>query len=236
MNTKWIAFAATAVSTIALTSVAGAQEKERNTTSRSSEDLAPASNALELTIGTGYAQGFGEIGTNQPKLTDVGQPGGAVQLGVGYRLIPSLTLGVYGSGATFSRADRVDGSTNLYSSTAGVQADWHFLPSSHELDPWISLGTGWRGYWIHNDVGTTSLHGLELAKLQVGVDYRVAKTVSISPLIGADMSMFLTQASPTSPTFSNVSDPKVNTFLFAGLMGRFDVPVASEGSSQVASR
>jgi len=236
MNTKWIALAATAVSTLALTSVAGAQEKERNTQSRSSEDLAPVSNALELTIGTGYAQGFGEIGTNQPKLTDVGQPGGAVQLGVGYRLIPSLTLGVYGSGATFSRADRVDGSTNLYSSTAGVQADWHFLPSSHEIDPWISLGTGWRGYWIHNDVGTTSLHGLELAKLQVGVDYRVAKTISISPLIGADMSMFLTQASPTSPTFSNVSDPKVNTFLFAGLMGRFDVPVASEGSSQVASR
>jgi len=236
MNTKWIALAAVAVSSTALTGIASAQEIDRRVPKSNADALAPATDSLELTIGTGYAQGFGEIGTNQPKLTDVGQPGGAVQIGVGYRLIPPLTLGLYGSGAMFSRADQVDGSTSLYSSTAGVQADWHFLPSQQEFDPWVSLGTGWRGYWIHNDQGTTSLHGLELAKLQVGVDYRVARTVAISPLIGADVSMFLTQASPTSPSFSNISDPQVNTFVFAGLMGRFDLPVGSDASSQVARR
>jgi len=236
MNTKSIALAAIAVGSLAVTGVARAQELDRRVPTSKPETLAPAKDAIELTIGTGYAQGFGEIGTNQPKLTDVGQPGGAVQIGVGYRLIPPLALGVYGSGGMFSRADRVDSSTNLYTSTAGVQADWHFLPSQQEIDPWVSLGTGWRGYWMHNNVGTTSLHGLELAKLQVGVDYRVAQAVAISPVIGADMSMFLTQANPTSGGFTNIASPMVNTFLFGGLMGRFDIPAGSQRSSEVARR
>lgn len=236
MNTKWIAAAAVTMSSIALGGVAGAQEKDRNLPASKSDDLAPAISALELSIGTGYAQAFGDIGADRPKLTDVGQPGGAAQIGVGYRLIPQLTLGVYGAGAMFSRGDQVDGSTNLYSAAAGVQGDWHFLPSGHELDPWVSLGTGWRGYWIHGDQGTTSLQGLELAKLQVGVDYRVARAVALSPLIGADLSMFLSESSPASQSFSNIPDPRVNTFVFAGLMGRFDIPVSSDASSQVARR
>jgi hypothetical protein len=235
MKAKWMAALAAAVGTVAIAGVAGAQEKDRSAMSKS-DALAPVANALELTIGTGYAQGFGEIGTNQPKLTDIGQPGGAVQVGVGYRLIPQLTLGVYGAGAMFSRGDQVDNSTNLYSAAAGAQADWHFLPAANQFDPWVSLGTGWRGYWLHNDQGTTALHGLELAKLQLGVDYRVARTVALSPVIGADLSMFLTESNPATTGFSNITDPKVNTFVFAGLMGRFDIPVGSDDSSRVAAR
>ena len=236
MKTKWVAALAVTFASVAVTGAAGAQEKDRNVTATRSDRLAPATNALELTIGTGYAQGFGDIGANRPNLTDVGQPGGAVQVGVGYRMIPELTLGIYGAGSMFSRGDQVDNSTNLYSAAAGAQADWHFLPSGHEFDPWVSLGTGWRGYWIHGDQGTTSLQGLELAKLQLGVDYRVARAVAVSPVIGADLSMFLSESPPASQSFSNITDPKVNTFVFAGLMGRFDIPVGSESSSQVAAR
>ena len=236
MKTKWFAALAVTFASVAVTGIAGAQEKDRNVTPTKSDRLAPATSALELTIGTGYAQGFGDIGANRPTLVDIGQPGGAVQVGVGYRLIPELTLGIYGAGSMFSRGDQVDNSTNLYSAAAGAQADWHFLPSGHEFDPWVSLGTGWRGYWIHGNQGTTSLQGLELAKLQLGVDYRVARAVAVSPVIGADLSMFLSESTPASQSFSNITDPKVNTFVFAGLMGRFDIPVGSESSSQVAAR
>ena len=236
MNSKWMAAFAAAIGTVALAGVASAQERERTVTPTRSDRLAAANDAVELTVGTGYAQGFGEIGTNQPKLTDVSQPGGAVQIGVGYRIIPQLTLGLYGAGSMFSRGDQVDTSTNLYSTAAGIQADWHFLPTGYEWDPWVALGTGWRGYWIHGNQGTTSMHGLELAKLQVGVDYRVARAVAISPVVGGDLSMFLTESTPASPSFSNITDPKVNTFVFAGLMGRFDIPVGNEASSQVAAR
>ena len=236
MNAKWITAAAVAMGSLSVTGIVGAQEKDHDASASSSDKLAPARNALELTVGTGYAQAFGEIGANQPKLTDVGQPGGAVQIGLGYRLVPELTLGVYGAGSTFSRGDQVDSSTRLYSAAAGVQADWHFLPAAHELDPWVSLGTGWRGYWIDGDQGTTALHGLELAKVQVGVDYRIARTVAVSPLIGADLSMFVTESNPATRKFSNLVDPKVNTFVFAGLIGRFDIPVGAQSSPQVAVR
>jgi hypothetical protein len=234
MNSKWTTALAIATATMALGGVAAAQEKDQSVMKKS-DALAPASDSVELTVGTGYAQGFGDIAANRPNLTDVAQPGGSVQIGVGYRVIPQLSLGVYGTGAMFSRGDQVDSSSNLYSATAGVEAAWHFLPSANQLDPWVSLGTGWRGYWIHGDQGTTSLQGLQLAKLQAGLDYRVTRDIAISPVIGADLSMFLSESTPFASGFSNITDPKVNTFLFGGLQGRFDIPVGSD-SSRVASR
>lgn len=237
MNSKSIGFAV-AIGMLMSAGVANAdQPKDALSTNESkSESLPSVERSVELTVATGYAQAFGNVASSQPTLTDVGQAGGAVQIGAGYRLIPQLTLGAYGTGAMFSRGDVVDGSSKLYSATAGVQADWHFIPSGSEFDPWVSLGTGWRGYWVSADQGTTSLHGLELAKLQVGVDYRVAPSVAISPVVGADLSMFLTQATPSSNGFQSVSSPNVNTFVFAGLQGRFDIPTGSSAGKQVAAR
>ena len=236
MNTKWSSAAAITISGLLVASAASAQQRdERQNAGDTSDSLAPATHSVELTVGTGYAQGFGKIASAQPSLTDIGQAGGAVQVGVGYRIIPQLTLGVYGAGAMFGRGDQVDPSANLSSAAAGVQADWHFLPGGHQLDPWVSLGSGWRGYWNHADQGTTSLQGLELAKLQIGLDYRIDQAIAISPVIGADLSTFFTQSTPTATAFTNISSPNVNTFVFAGLQGRFDVPTGGE-SSKVASR
>jgi len=222
--------------TFAFAGSASAQTVEReNVNKESPKDLAPATHAVELTIGTGYEQGFGKFTSNQPSLTDIGSAGGAVQVGVGYRIIPQLTLGVYGSGASFSRADQIDSSTTLYSAAAGVQTDWHFLPSDHQLDPWVSLGSGWRGYWINQNTGNTSVQGMEIAKLQLGLDYRIDQAIAISPVVGADLSTFFTQSTPESNGFSNLSNTQVSTFVFAGLLGRFDVPT-QQNHSQVASR
>ncbi len=56
-----------------------------------------ADQALEITIGAGYAQGFGDIGAGQRNLTDQSSAGGELQLGVGYRINPNFMVGVYGS-------------------------------------------------------------------------------------------------------------------------------------------
>ena len=237
MNRNWILAASVAALTVSLATAAHAQTaetKDEGTGSKSASLEAPT-HAVELTLGTGYAQGFGNVGSGQAKLTDLSQAGGSVQLGVGYRLLPALALGVYGSGAMFSRADDVDGSTHIYSATAGVQADWHFLPRQSTFDPWVSAGMGWRGYWTHEGVGTTSTQGWEWGKLQIGVDYRIDQAVAISPVLGADLTSFFTQQTPGSGGFRNVSSPTVNTFLFAGVQGRFDIPTGS-GASRVASR
>jgi hypothetical protein len=238
MNRTWMAAAAAATGTMLLGGVAAAQEVTKDVATQSearSRDLPAAKNSVELTVGTGYAQGFGDVASGQPTLQDVSTAGGAVQLGAGYRLIPELTLGVYGTGAAFGRGDQVDSSANVYSATAGIQADWHFLPAAHVLDPWVSLGTGWRGHWVHSNQSETSMHGWEIAKLELGVDYRIAPAVSISPVVGADLSTFFTQSTPQSNGYQNLSNPNVNTFVFAGVLGRFDIPTRTSDSS-VASR
>jgi hypothetical protein len=199
---------------------------------RSDHALEPVKNAVELTIGTGYEQGFGKFSSKLPSLTDVGTGGGAVQVGVGYRIIPQLSLGLYASGAAFGQGDQVQSSADLYSAASGVQVDWHILPGGYALDPWVSIGSGWRGYWIRENGATTSLQGIELAKLQVGVDYRLTRSVSISPVLGVDLSTFLTEETPGENGFHNVASPEVNTFFFAGLMGRFDIPTKTDRSRE----
>jgi hypothetical protein len=234
MNSKWFTAISLAISSTVVTGVASADEKDQASESKSERSLAPAAHAVELTIATGYEQAFGNVASGQPSFTDIAQAGGAVEASVGYRLMPQLTLGAYGSGGIFGRGGSVDASTNLYTATAGAKADWHFLPSAHDLDPWVSLGTGWRGYWLNANQGTTSLQGWEIAKLEVGLDYRVDQAAAIGPVVGIDVSTFFTQSTPSSGGFSNVSNPQANTFVFAGLQGRFDIPTS--GQTQVASR
>jgi hypothetical protein len=234
MNNKWIGIFAGVIVGAGFAGVANAQEKDEAATGRP-RSLDAATRSVELTLGTGYSQGFGNVVSGQPTLTDIGQAGGAVEASVGYRIIPQLTLGVYGSGSMFSRGDTVDGSSNLYTATAGVKADWHFLPAGKELDPWLSLGTGWRGYWLNEQQGNTSIQGWEIAKLEVGLDYRIDRSVAVGPVVGADISTFFTQETPSSNGFGNISSPQASTFVFAGLQGRFDIPTGSDGS-RVASR
>src|SRR5262245_9943527 len=94
MNSKWISALAIAASSMALSGVALAQEKDQSVATKKNDAVAPVRDAVEITVGTGYAQGFGDVGANRPTLIDVGQPGGAVQVGVGYRIIPQLSLGI----------------------------------------------------------------------------------------------------------------------------------------------
>jgi hypothetical protein len=198
--------------------------------------LPPASDSLELTLGLVYEQPFGKITTNQP-LTNTVNAGGGVHLGVGYRFLPELTLGLYGTGSTFGRGDQVtDPDAHLYSASAGIYADWHFRPAGHVFDPWISLGSGWRGYWTNEASGNSAAQGWEIAKAQVGADFRVDSNVAIGPVIGADITTFFAESTPSSPTFGTISNPWANTFIFAGMMGRFDNATALANGSQVGSR
>jgi hypothetical protein len=189
-----------------------------------SRDEPRASSGIELGVSTGYSQGFGKIATAQPTLGDISGAGGAVEVDIGYRLIPNLALGVYVTGAEFSVPDSGPTNTNQFSASAGVQAILHILPD-RTWDPWVSVGTGWRGYWSKTDVvGTTSRHGVEAGRVQAGVDYRLNDKIALSPLIGADLSVFVTEQTAGQSTWHNIQDPNVNTFVYGALAARFDVP------------
>jgi hypothetical protein len=179
-------------------------------------------NAFELGIGAGYSQAVGDVGRSVPSLTDSAGAGTSLELDLGWRIDPHFLVGVYGTGAWFSRGDAPGNAFNNWSATAGVQGNYHFLPGE-SLDPWIGLGGGWRGYWVNRPEGRDSRHGIDLARVQVGVDIPVTPGVSVSPFVGAAATLFLTQQLAQETSFSDIQDRKVNVFFNAGLMGRFDL-------------
>jgi hypothetical protein len=179
-------------------------------------------NALELGVGLGYTQGVGAVGANVPSLTNSGGPGTSVEVDVGWRIDPHFLVGVYGTGAWLSTGDAPGNANNNWTATAGVQGNYHILPGE-SFDPWIGLGAGWRGYWVNRPEGRDSRHGIDFARVQVGVDVPVTQGVSISPFIGASAGLFLTQQLAQESSFSDIQDRKVNVFFNAGVIGRFDL-------------
>lgn len=196
------------------------------------EKTAGLYNALEISVGAGYTQGVGNVGSGVPSLTDSGGAGTSLELDVGWRIDPHFLVGVYGTGAWFSTGDAPGNAFNNWSATAGVQGNYHFLPGE-SYDPWIGLGTGWRGYWVNRPEGRDSRHGIDLARLQVGVDVPVASGIAISPFIGASATLFLTQQLAQESSFSDIQDRKVNVFFNAGVMGRFDLLGSSGKATQL---
>jgi hypothetical protein len=186
-------------------------------------EVAPVRNALELGVATGYAQGGGELGGGMRNVEDISGPGAIVELDAGYRIIPNLSIGAYGTFSQYQHGDSIDSNTKVLAATAGVQATAHLRPDM-SIDPWISLGAGWKGLWLdpQNDK-VTSLQGLELARLQIGADYRVSKDVAIAPVIGGSLSMFVSQDSPMTSSYTELQNKKVNFTGFAGLAGHFDL-------------
>ena len=203
--------------------IAAAQPESPDTTTGFDHAVPSVKNALEIGVATGYTQGGGKLGGNMASLEDVSGPGGAVEVVLGYRILPHLSIGAYGTFSKYERGDDLANDTDVLGATAGLQAVLHARPA-RSVDPWVSLGTGWKGLWLDPQDGkTTSLQGLELARLQLGVDYRVSKDVAIAPVIGGSLSMFISQDSNMTTDLTEITDKKVNFTGFAGLSGRFDL-------------
>ena len=124
--------------------IAAAQPESPDTTTGFDHKVPAVQNAFEIGVATGYSQGGGKLGGNMGSLEDVSGPGGAVEVDLGYRILPRLSIGAYGTFSKYQHGDNIDSSTDVLGATAGVQAAWHFRPD-HAVDPWVSLGTGWKG-------------------------------------------------------------------------------------------
>ena len=205
-------------------SVAYADDSDSLETTKSFDHhVAAPSNAIELGVGTGYTQGVGPVGGTMQHVEDLSRAGGAVEIDAMYRINPVLAVGTYGTFSDYSTGGAVNNQTDVFGASAGIQAAVHLRPD-RSVDPWVSVGTGWRGLWLSPESGkTTSLQGLELARLQIGTDYRIDENVSITPVIGGSLNMFLSEDSPMTTQFTEIADKKVNFIGFAGLAGRFDI-------------
>jgi hypothetical protein len=199
-----------------------ATDAASNDASAFDHHVAAPGNAFELGVATGYTQGAGPVGGNLAHLEDLSGAGAAVELDASYRINPTFSIGAYGTFSKYATGDLVS-NADVLGAAAGIQAAAHLRPD-RSVDPWVSLGAGWKGLWLNADQGkNTSLQGLDLARLQIGVDYRVSKDIAISPVIGGSLGLFVSQDSPMTTDYTELSDKKVNFTGFAGLAGRFDL-------------
>ncbi len=203
--------------------VASAQESIPNEGSAGFDHPVPAvSRALEIAVGGGYLQGVGDIAGVGPRVQDLSGPGGTVELKIGYRATENLAFGGYGTFSQFASGDDLAGGTDVRGATAGGFAEWHFRPAQ-SLDPWVGLSSGWRGLWLSPDSGkNTSIQGWEIARVQLGLDYRLSPEVAIGPVVGASVNTFFTEDSPATSGFTDIHDPHASWLFFAGLQARFD--------------
>ena len=203
--------------------------------------LGAPTDAFEIDVNTGYTQGVGAIsGRRGGAIADVARGGIGVGLGLGYRATPELAVGVTGQYQELAPAATQAVGTRVRGTAIGLEGKVHFLPYER-VDPWLSLGAGYRLLWTAPPgPGNNVLqHGFQLAHGQLGLDVRVSPDIALGPVIGGDVNLF-TARNPEGPGGDTViPDRKVSTFLFAGVQGRFDVGgsrAAKTGTVQVGSR
>jgi hypothetical protein len=213
MNKQTVAFSL--VSTLLLAGASNAFAEP--TTGRS---MPAVTDALEITAGASIVQGSGELGGDLGSVRNVAGSGLGFDTSIGWRITPNLLLGGYLNLSGFGDSDNADhGAVTV---AAGIKADWHFLPAE-SVDPWVSLGTGWKLMGIEDGDNDRALTGLELAKLQVGIDYRLSPRFAIGPVISASAAMFNTQYDEKmSDDAMALDDRQINWTFTAGVLGRFD--------------
>lgn len=181
----------------------------------------PPSNKLELSLGLGYGQGLGPVAAGVPTLQGFGKAGGTLILNAGWRFDPRWEAGIYGEYGYFASGD-VPGSDHAQTVGAGLQGQFHVMPEA-KLDPWVGLGAGWRGYWGRVNGSDYVLQGIDIVRVQAGLDYRLSSSLSLGPVVGATVTEFLSQKPIGASSYTDTHDRKIDTFVFAGLGGRFDM-------------
>ncbi len=181
----------------------------------------PAEKTFELSMGLGYGQGLGPVAAGVPTLQGFGKAGGTVVVNAGWRFDQRLEAGIYGEYGMFASGN-LPGSDHAQAVAAGIQGQLHLLPADR-LDPWVGLGFGWRGYWGRVNGSDYGLQGLDLVRLQVGLDYRLSSSLAVGPVAGVTLTEFLSEKPIGADGYDDTSDRKLNTFVFVGVGGRYDL-------------
>jgi hypothetical protein len=237
---KLASFVAALGATLTASLLAQAQPPDGTPTSTTVTAEAPAErkavppaprNALELTAGAGYTQGVGSLmsGVGMPSVATIGY---GLDAGIGYRIDPRWAVLLTGQYQELN-AQRTDAARGFNTS---IVAQYHFAPT-RRLDPWVEAGAGWRFLWEAPEVGPTVLtHGIQLARVRVGLDIRGDAHAAFGPMIGADANLFLYQDVLSGQQATTIGDPRVSTFLYAGVQGRFDIGNKTSSSSRTMAR
>jgi hypothetical protein len=202
------------------------------------ERLRAPRDAFELTVGAGYSQG-----TMSPAegtgATDLTKAGGAVSVQAGYRFAPQFALNLYGEYNQFNPGNAVSSGATR-GGVAGINGTFHMSPYQR-LDPWARIGTGYRMLWVTGNPNAvdTLWHGFQLAKVDLGLDFRTDENIAIGPLVGVDVSHFYWRNPSGAAGDEEIVGKRFVPFVYAGIEGRFDLGGSRErrsGMKDFASR
>ncbi len=237
---RTIAILVGGLATLLLATSAGAQEPEEpaayghepvfaprrplgtpDTTAGSTTSIAAPRSAAELTVGFNYIAGLGLL-QGGTAIGDVVNGGVAASVGGAYRVTPSLAIGLEGEYQEYMRGSALTSSASARGLAGDAFATFHFMPYSY-FDPWLRLGMGYRALWtVYGSAPNVVVHGFELARVALGFDTRTSADVALGPMIGADLGTFLWQKSDVAGN-SAIRDPRLSTFVYAGIQGRFEL-------------
>jgi hypothetical protein len=196
--------------------------------------LAAPTSAFVMKMAGVYTQGFGNA-SPRVGLPSVAGAGVGGNLDLDYRMSPHASFGVQGQYAEFTSENNA--------ASRGVMGNlgvtYHGAPFSR-ADPWLRFGAGYRLLWSVHPIGplgnegpTVLLHGFELGNLLLGYDFRLSEGVALSPMIGVDLNLFIWDH--VNGVTTALSSAQVNTFVFAGLQGRFDAGPTTSGYGSAKS-
>jgi hypothetical protein len=218
MNPHLLFAAASTALVLLATTLAGAQETVVVERPYFKQVMPAPARAFELTLGTGYAQGFGtlEPGVGMPR---VARAGAAIDASVGYRIDPHYAASLAGQYQELE-AER-DAAVRGFAVNLALQ--YHIDPSV-PLDPWLEVGAGYRMLWLvpGGSRPTVFFQGPQLVRVRAGLDMRISSDFAVSPVIGADATMFVLR---DELTLTAIRNPTLSTFVYAGLQGRFDIGI-----------
>jgi outer membrane protein OmpA-like peptidoglycan-associated protein/opacity protein-like surface antigen len=223
-------FLVTLAGAVGLLFVGGSAANAQERPEPFAQPMAAPSNALELKVGTGYTQGFGNISPVHA-MGDVAGPGIGVSVDFDYRLNHLWSLGIEGQYQELHQEQNT--AARGMAINGGVT--YHFAPVVRG-DPWVRLGSGYRWLWETDPTGMAGVevlrHGFDILTAKIGYDVRVSEDVAVAPVIGADLNAFVWEAPSNAPGYA-MSAAQVATFVYAGLQGRFDLG-GDRGGVQVA--
>jgi outer membrane protein with beta-barrel domain len=160
-----------------------------------------------------------------------------VQVDLGYRFTPTISVAVYGQFALASLTSSIENlCTNFRASCsgrvvrAGVEGFYHFVPAS-QLDPWFGIGVGYEWARVGGDSVTDraireTVRGFELFDAQVGADWRITPQLGAGPFVQVSFGRYSTQeAGLTNGTrlSQDIGNKSVHEWLQVGVRGTFNL-------------
>ena len=178
--------------------------------------LAPA---FEVAVSAGYLQPLGSL-SSSTAIGDVTGVGFVTGVDVGYRITPHWAV-LAGGQYHLSGGGAVTSSARGFAAQIG--AAYHVWPDCFP-DAYFALRSGYRLLWenLPNANDDVLVHGFDVARLELGIDYRASKNLAIGPVLTADFNVFAWRDPENGPS-TPIDAKRVSAFVAASLVGRFDL-------------